>query len=56
MAKEICAREEPLLREVSPGHWAACHFAEQVSVAGAVAAVASAAGTGGAGRGSSPAG
>ena len=35
MAQERCAREEPLLREVSPGHWAACHFAEQVSVAGA---------------------
>jgi len=38
MAKEICAREEPLLREVAPGHWSACHFAEQVSVAGATAA------------------
>ncbi len=30
MAREICAKEEPLLREVSPGHWASCHFAEQV--------------------------
>ena len=27
MAKEICSREEPLLREVRPGHWASCHFA-----------------------------
>ena len=27
MAQDICAREEPLLREVRPGHWAACHFA-----------------------------
>ena len=27
MAQEICSREEPLLREVRPGHWAACHFA-----------------------------
>jgi oligopeptide transport system ATP-binding protein len=35
MAKEICAREEPLLREVAPGHWAACHFAEQVTREGA---------------------
>ncbi|MGH7729747.1 MAG: ABC transporter ATP-binding protein [Candidatus Eiseniibacteriota bacterium] len=26
MAQEICAREEPLLREVRPGHWSACHF------------------------------
>jgi hypothetical protein len=25
------AREEPLLREVKPGHWSACHFAEQVA-------------------------
>jgi len=21
----------PLLREVAPGHWSACHFAEQVA-------------------------
>jgi len=27
-AEPVCAREEPLLREVSPGHWASCHFAE----------------------------
>ena len=54
MAKEICAREEPVLRQVAPGHWAACHFAEQVSVAGAVAAVASAAGTGAAAGAASP--
>jgi oligopeptide/dipeptide ABC transporter ATP-binding protein len=31
MAREVCAREEPLLREVRPGHWSACHFAEQVA-------------------------
>ena len=30
MAQDICSREEPLLREVTPGHWSACHFAEQV--------------------------
>ncbi len=30
MAREICSREEPALREVAPGHWSACHFAEQV--------------------------
>jgi oligopeptide transport system ATP-binding protein len=30
MAREICAREEPALRPVGPGHWSACHFAEQV--------------------------
>ena len=28
MAQDICSREEPLLREVRPGHWAACHFAQ----------------------------
>jgi oligopeptide/dipeptide ABC transporter ATP-binding protein len=30
MAREICSREEPPLRPVGPGHWSACHFAEQV--------------------------
>jgi oligopeptide/dipeptide ABC transporter ATP-binding protein len=41
MAQEICAREEPLLRELRPGHWSACHFAEQLeSGGGAGAAVA----------------
>ncbi len=28
-AKEICSVEEPLLRELRPGHQVACHFAEQ---------------------------
>src|SRR5439155_21527560 len=28
MAQPICATEEPMLREVQPGHHAACHFAE----------------------------
>jgi len=27
-AKEICIRDDPPYREVKPGHWAACHFAE----------------------------
>ena len=31
MAKEICSREEPLLREIRPGHWSACHFAETLT-------------------------
>ena len=31
MAREICSREEPLLREVRPGHWSACHFADQMA-------------------------
>ncbi|MDK2839219.1 MAG: peptide/nickel transport system ATP-binding protein [Thermosipho sp. (in: thermotogales)] len=26
VAKEICAKEEPQLKEVSPGHFVACHF------------------------------
>ena len=30
MAQARCAVEEPLLREVAPGHSAACHFAEDV--------------------------
>ena len=34
MAKEVCATEDPPLREIRPGHFAACHFAEQVPVSG----------------------
>ena len=28
IAKEVCAQEQPELREVKPGHFCACHFAE----------------------------
>ena len=31
MAREICSREVPPLREVRQGHWSACHFAEQLA-------------------------
>ncbi|MCY4018844.1 MAG: ABC transporter ATP-binding protein [Chloroflexi bacterium] len=31
----ICRDEEPTLREVSPGQWASCHFAEELNLAGA---------------------
>ena len=31
-AQDRCRREAPLLREVSPGHFARCHFAEQLSL------------------------
>ena len=30
MAQPICSTDEPPLREVVPGHWSACHFAEEV--------------------------
>jgi oligopeptide transport system ATP-binding protein len=30
MAQGVCSVEEPPLREIAPGHWSACHFAEQV--------------------------
>jgi oligopeptide transport system ATP-binding protein len=30
MAREVCAREDPPLRELNPGHWSACHFAEEL--------------------------
>ena len=30
MAQPICSAEEPPLREITPGHSSACHFAEQV--------------------------
>jgi hypothetical protein len=29
MAQEIC-KQEPVLREIAPDHFAACHFAEEV--------------------------
>jgi oligopeptide/dipeptide ABC transporter ATP-binding protein len=32
MARPICAEQEPLLREVRPGHWSACHFADDVGM------------------------
>lgn len=31
MAQPVCSQDVPLLREVAPGHWSACHFAEQVA-------------------------
>lgn len=30
MARDICKQEEPKLEEKMPGHWSACHFADQV--------------------------
>jgi oligopeptide/dipeptide ABC transporter ATP-binding protein len=30
MARERCSQEVPALREVKPGHWSACHFAEEL--------------------------
>ena len=41
-AEEICKREQPATRELAPGHFAACHFAERIpalSPLGAAAAV-----------------
>ena len=33
-AEPRCQAEEPPLREVTPGHWAACHFAEELTLRG----------------------
>ena len=33
MAREICSKEDPALREITAGHWSACHFAEEVPAA-----------------------
>lgn len=33
-AKELCTQQEPALQEVSPGHFAACHFADTLSLRG----------------------
>ena len=35
-AKDICKVERPLLRLVGPDHWAACHFADKLSLRGVV--------------------
>ncbi len=34
MAQPICSQDVPVLREIAPGHFSACHFAEQVDAAG----------------------
>jgi oligopeptide transport system ATP-binding protein len=31
MAKDRCKTDVPALREIKPGHWSACHFAEEMS-------------------------
>ena len=31
MAKERCKADVPTLREIKPGHWSACHFAEEMA-------------------------
>jgi oligopeptide/dipeptide ABC transporter ATP-binding protein len=31
MARERCSVDVPALREITPGHWSACHYAEEVS-------------------------
>jgi peptide/nickel transport system ATP-binding protein len=40
MAQPRCAVDDPLLREVTPGHSAACHFAEDVPARAAELAAA----------------
>jgi oligopeptide transport system ATP-binding protein len=47
MAQDICSREEPLLREVKPGHWSACHFAENTTAWRRLASIRSPADTAG---------
>ena len=38
-AEERCRSEAPTLAEVAPGHWARCHFAGQLSLAGTTAPI-----------------
>jgi peptide/nickel transport system ATP-binding protein len=33
-AQQICSQERPLLRDVGDEHWVACHFAEELDLAG----------------------
>ncbi|HET8627005.1 MAG TPA: dipeptide ABC transporter ATP-binding protein [Thermomicrobiales bacterium] len=35
-AQDVCKAEYPALREVTPGRWAACHFAETLNLQGVV--------------------
>lgn len=35
-AKDLCKQEGPALKEVKPGHFAACHFANELQLVGAV--------------------
>jgi peptide/nickel transport system ATP-binding protein len=35
-AKDICSAQEPALEEITPGHFAKCHFARELSLTGAV--------------------
>jgi oligopeptide/dipeptide ABC transporter ATP-binding protein len=35
-ARPRCSEEEPLLREVNPGHFVACHLSEELSLRGVV--------------------
>lgn len=34
--KERCRTETPLLREIKPGHWSACHFSEELNLGSGV--------------------
>ena len=34
-AQDICREETPLLREVEPGQWVSCHFADELDLVGA---------------------
>jgi hypothetical protein len=47
-AKDRCKIERPQLREVRPGHYSACHFAEELELRGVepVQAVVKGEGTG----------
>jgi len=32
--RDICSKENPAWREISPGHWVACHLADELKLAG----------------------
>jgi oligopeptide/dipeptide ABC transporter ATP-binding protein len=33
-AKDACSQEVPQLKEIQPGHWASCHFADELQLSG----------------------
>ena len=38
-AQERCSQDTPALRDIGAGHFVACHFAEQLTLRGAVARI-----------------
>jgi oligopeptide/dipeptide ABC transporter ATP-binding protein len=40
IAQDNCRKDDPALREITPGHFSACHYAEKLLEAAPIASVA----------------